>query len=360
MFEIDLNSSDNIYQFSPKLDQVTRVELKSKLSELGLNSHVFILSSGTTSTGGIKGYALSKEALRKSAKAVNQHLNLNARDSWYLSLPPWHIGGLSVYIRAQIAGAKVYTSSDKWDVRRWVKKLENVSVTSIVPLQAFDIVANKIEAPKGLRYLIIGGDYLAGHLHQKLLKLGWPVVRTFGMTEVCSQLATEREPSNSPRLEVLANHKVKVDEHGVLFVKSESMFTGMFSLNKDFTYKEAVLQEGLFKTNDLVELKNNQLYPKSRADQAFKCKGRLFYLNDIREVLDNFALDNGMYSKLAVKLAPSEREGQVLSILADSKLMNKEEFLNVELRNLLAPAVIKEIEFVSSIQRTELGKVKKH
>lgn len=359
LFELNLHSKDNLFQFSPKLDNKLKDILISELSKLNLEGHVFILSSGTTSKGDVKGYALSKKALIESALAVNEHLSLGLDDTWFLSLPPWHIGGLSVYIRAQVAGAKVVTSSASWNVHRWAKLIDGVSVTSIVPLQAYDIVKEGIHAPKKLKYLIVGGDHLAGSLHEKLIALGWPVIRTFGMTETCSQLATEKSPSIAPKLQVLNNHQVKTNEDGVLLVKSKSLFSGMFSYNNEFTYSKPILEDGLFKTNDLVELNEGYLNPRSRADQAFKCKGRLFYLNDIRELLDNFAYENGFYSKLAVQIETSAREGHVLHVLADKQLQEKKDFLNGELKQLFAPAVLKEVEFVDGIARTELGKVKK-
>ncbi len=359
LFKLNLQSKDNLFQFSPKLDNNIRDILISELSKLNLEGHVFILSSGTTSKGGVKGYALSKKALIESALAVNEHLSLGSDDAWFLSLPPWHIGGLSVYIRAQVAGAKVITSNESWNVQSWVKLVEEASVTSIVPLQAYDIVKEGIHPPKTLKYLIVGGDHLAGSLHEKLIALGWPVIRTFGMTEVCSQLATEICPSTAPKLQVLNNHKVKTNEDGVLLVKSKSLFSGMFSYNNEFTYSKPILEDGFFKTNDLVELNEGQLNPKSRVDQAFKCKGRLFYLNDVRELLDNFAYENGIYSKLAVQVVISPREGHVLRVLADKQLQKKKDFLSAELKQLFAPAVLKEVEFVDGIARTELGKVKR-
>ena len=85
----------------------------------------------------------------------------------------------------------------------------------------------------------------------------------------------------------------------------------------------------------------------------------MFYLNDVRELLDNFAYENGIYSKLAVQVVISPREGHVLRVLADKQLQKKKDFLSAELKQLFAPAVLKEVEFVDGIARTELGKVKR-
>ncbi|MCO4755943.1 MAG: AMP-binding protein [Bacteriovoracaceae bacterium] len=360
MFELDLYSDENLYLFSPKLDQEKISTLKEHLRQLNLKGHVFILSSGTSSKGELKGYAISKKALELNAKTVNEHLDLGPNDKWFLSLPPWHIGGLSVYARASVAGAEVVADDSRWDVNEWVKKVSNVQVSSIVPLQAYDIVKNKLHAPESLKFIIVGGDFLASSLHKKLLDLGWPILRTFGMTEVCSQLATEVCVSDEPQMKVLACHNVKVDTDGKLFIKTDALFTGVFHFDSEFSFKLAETDNGYFETNDLVALEGDILRPLSRADYAFKCKGRLFFLNELRDLLDNYAMEHGWYSKLALELVDLVREGKALKIIASSELKDSQNLIEEELSTLFAPAIVDRVIFVDGIERTELGKLKKH
>src|SRR5690606_8873999 len=71
-----------------------------------LKDHFLVFSSGTTSND-LKGYALSRKALFANAKAVNEHFNLTQKDVWGLSIPYFHVGGLSVLARAHVLGSKL-------------------------------------------------------------------------------------------------------------------------------------------------------------------------------------------------------------------------------------------------------------
>lgn len=363
MFElkkIDLYSKENLYLLPPGLESLRAKQLRQELEAIELDSHIFILSSGSTSTGELKGYALSKDAIAANAAAVNRHLSLGANDHWLLSLPHWHIGGLSVYARAALAGSKVLHYEGKWEPSNWAKSLDGVAVTSIVPLQAYDIVAKKLRPPQGFKFLIVGGDLLSSSLHQALFDLGWPVLRTFGMTEVCSQLATERAPSQRPNLELLDIHEIKVGDDKLLQVKTPSLFTGVFKCGQSFHYEKAQAEEGFFRTSDLAQWDGKRFVHLGRADQAFKAKGRLFYLNELRDLLASYAFENGFYGKLELVLLEDEREGRRGRIIALKELENLEAKLRKDLKELLYPLSWEGPDFVESINRTDLGKLKKN
>lgn len=360
-FSLDLNSKENLFLFSPKIDVSKKERLIGHLRQLGLDSHIFILSSGTTSDANtLKGYALSKSAVAANAAAVNRLLGLGPDDAWTLSLPPWHVGGLSVFARAKLAGAKVHRNNSKWDPLAWAASLEKSAVTSIVPLQAYDLVDQKVKAPKSLKHLIVGGDYLSQELHSRLGQLGWPVRRTFGMTEVCSQLATEKQFCKEPGPEVLGIHKVRISAEGVVEVKSPALFTGRFVMTANFRYDACpVDDEGFFKTSDLAKIEEGRLTHLGRVDEAFKSKGRLFYFNDLRERLASFAVQEGLYGKLELGLVEDKREGKMARISALRELEARKQELEERLRQVFAPLSIFEILFVESFSRTELGKLKR-
>lgn len=364
MFELNLeslNSSDNLYLFSPKLPAEKISKLRGYLEKLSLKGHVFILSSGSTSGGELKGYALSKSALAANAGSVNRHLGLGADDHWQLSLPHWHIGGLSVFARAALAGSKVFRTDAGWNAKAWVKDLEGAAVTSIVPLQAYDLVKEALRAPKSLRYVIVGGDYLSGELRSRLVQLGWPALRTFGMTEVCSQLATEKRPSEKPALELLDIHEAKTGEGGTLYVKGPSLFTGIFMLDEIFSYQPAaeLLADGYFKTSDLARLEGSQLTHLGRSDQAFKAKGRLYFFNELRESLATYSLKNDIFGKVEFLLKDDLRDGKRVELIVLRELSAQKESLMRDLQKLFSPLSLDGPRFVDSINRTELGKLKR-
>src|SRR5690606_34005827 len=107
--------------------------------------HFILFSSGTT--GGVKGYAISKEALFSNARASNEHFKMTAHDVWGLSLPVYHIGGLSVLVRAHLLSNKVIDARH-WNPEKWTNTIQEATITTIVPTQLYDLVKRGIRAPK--------------------------------------------------------------------------------------------------------------------------------------------------------------------------------------------------------------------
>src|SRR5262245_38728448 len=87
-------------------------EILKNLEPYNLEDHFVLFSSGTTGVD-LKGYALSKKALFANARAVNEHFSLSKEDVWGLSLPVYHIGGLSVVARAHLLQNRIV------DLRHW-------------------------------------------------------------------------------------------------------------------------------------------------------------------------------------------------------------------------------------------------
>ena len=353
--KIDFESNENIFLFSDKLsDQIENANLTHSLNELGLNSHIFILSSGTTQKSGLKGYALSKKAILANAKAVNDHLALDKSDMWLVSLPHYHIGGLSIYARSYLNGAKLKEFKEKWNVQSFYNALNDVTVVSVVPTQCYDIVQAKLSAPKDLRYLIVGGDYLNESLHRDLIQLGWPVIRTFGMTEVCSQLATEKEVSQQLSLRPLNIHQLSVDDFHRLKIKSPALFTGEFIL-KDGRFSFQKLTEDTYHSNDRVTIDGDFLYPQGRADEEIKINARRVDQFELMKTMKEVFYQNKLTQNAQFKLIKDVRDGYVIHISSLQEISNEHK---EKIAKALKPLYVSHYDVVSHLNRTDLGKDK--
>jgi o-succinylbenzoate---CoA ligase len=352
MFDLEFKDHSPRLLRHRRYDSIAQ-DIIDSLKGYDLRDHFLILSSGTTSKK-IKGYALSKKALVANAQAVNTHFNLTAKDTWALSLPSFHVGGLSVLIRAQLTGSRVVETST-WDPQIWSQLLsaEKVTITTVVPTQVFDLVKNKIQAPPDLRYLIVGGDFLSHALEAQALALGWPVIRTFGMTEVCSQLASARGPGLE--LEVLPIHQIRIDQDQRLTVKSEALFTLQFEhLGKVTLASELSDPEGFYLTQDRATYEKGKFLHLGRLDDQIKISGRLISFNEIKDLLSDYALKNGIYEEVEVILESDERKGLILVLLYLKRLEKKH--LN-PLGELFHPLQIDQMREVGTFQRTDLGKL---
>ena len=326
-------------------------EVTHAFSHLQLTDHYGIFSSGTSATG-LKGYVHSLDALMANAKAVNEFFELKSVDTWALSLPDYHIGGLQVLLRAKLAGAKVIDARG-WEPKKWYKTISQakVRVTSIVPTQLYDLVKNDLPSPPNLRFLIVGGDFLSRDLEQRARALGWPVIRTFGMTEAGSQIASST--LDNPDLQILPIHELKASESGILQVKSKALFSYKFKRESEWTITPISLDpSGFYETQDRVRIDHQTVIPLGRAGDEFKSKGHLVRLGDLRETLQSFLIEKSLFSKAEIYFEEDERKGKKIILLHE----NLDSEILLALKERLSPVLLDEVYAVEKIDRTALGK----
>jgi len=354
MFDIDFDSHEPQFIVHSQYESIVP-KIKEGLEDFDLSDHFILFSSGTTG-GDLKGYALSKKALFENAKATNDHFGLNSHDVWGLSLPLYHVGGLSVLARAYQLKNKV-VDLRKWDPLTWRDQLKETTITTIVPTQLYDLVHRKIQAPKSLKKVIVGGDFLSTELEKRAIDLGWNVLRTFGMTEVCSQLASVRMVG-SKELEILPIHQVKTTEDQTLWIKSPSLFTLQFIYSKTLMVipsADLCDEDGFYQTSDRAEIWGNVLKHLGRKGDEVKISGHLVNLIELRNELSRFLLLKDAYQKMEFILEQDDRKGHKLVLLSTRNYLHLVE----EVSKIIYPIKIDELREVDQFERTGLGKLRK-
>lgn len=354
---INLDTSDfeNHFILHPRFSNLID-ELKHKISLMEISEHFFLFSSGTTAAH-LKGYALSKNALLTNARAVNEHLNLKKDDIWGLTLPYYHVGGLSVFFRANLLNHEP-VNLFPWEPHKIINKIieKNVSVISLVPTQVYDLVSLELKCPANLKYVLVGGDYLSADLYNKAVLLGWPLIKTFGMTEIGSQLATSS--INDPRLKILPIHQVKLSNQNQILIKSETLFTLLFTkkVNWKFTFSKNMLDaENYFPLPDTARIEDNFLIPLGRIDHAFKSSGHLLDLGMIKEELQTFVIQKKCWGKIEVFVENDQRKGKILCLIYEKEISLH---LLEDFEKKIYPVRVEKKISVSRIDRTDLGKFK--
>ena len=354
MFDVDFNKTDPQIICHSQYQELVPLILKG-LDSYNLKDHFILFSSGTT--GGVKGYAVSKDALFANAKASNDHFKMSSSDVWALSLPVYHIGGLSVMARAHLLGNKIIDARH-WNPDTWSDLIKDATITTIVPTQLYDLVQRKISAPKNLKYIIVGGDFLSTKLKEEAMKLGWPVIRTFGMSEVCSQLASAKKPEND-EIELFPIHQIKIGEENRLLVKSEALFTLQFILTDKLHVtmaQDLCDEESFYKTSDRAEYTSGHFKHLGRLGDEFKIAGHLVNLLQLKNTLATFLIEKDLFGQMEFQIEDDERKGKKLVLLALSESNKAPLFERIQ--SLIAPVRIDEFRIVSSFERTALGKLK--
>ncbi len=155
---------------------------------------VVVLTSGTT--GRPKGVAHSEHSL--SASALAWRAVLPEATGWVLALGLAHVAGLGVVWRAVGEGVPILIAPGA-DTAALLAALRDMRIShaSLVPTQLGRLLDAAAEAPPNLRAIPLGGGVIPETMVQRAIAAGWPVVPTYGLSEMGSgvtALAADEAP----------------------------------------------------------------------------------------------------------------------------------------------------------------------
>ena len=317
-----------------------------------LPEHVWLATSGTS--GHFKLVALARKALEASARAVNAHLGASAHDVWINPLPLFHVGGLGILMRAHLAGSRCEIFRSAWDPQQFVDAVRrrDATLSALVPTQVHDLVRAGLAAPECLRGVVVGGGVLTEDLFARAVGLGWPLLRSYGLTEAASQVATVMLGRGaSVWLPLLSHVEARVGEGGVLELRGNSLLTGWMIFDASGTARwEDPKNGGWYRTGDRAELRDGELRVFGRVDDLVKIRG---------ELVDVAALERALQERVSsgcvrLDIERDERTGSRLRVCAGNQPALAEARSALE---IFPPYARPEIFEVTPIERNALGKV---
>ncbi len=352
---------------NPRLDR-KRAEAFAQWAEAAppsLRNHFWLSTSGTT--GRPKLVALSRDALLASAEAVNRHLESGPFDVWVNVLPLFHVGGLAILARAEESGAKAAGNLDPaalppWSPEEFLALLarEKATLTSLVPTQVYDLAARRLSPPPSLRAVLVGGARLEKDLYLAARRLGWPLLPTYGSTEVASQAATAElsslEEFKYPSLRILSHIQVR-EEEGFLAFRGPSLFTAIL----EGPGKEDLFQRprgSWWRSEDLGRVRGNCLEILGRAGDFVKVGGEAVGLPALRERLEALARKLSFPGDALLAARPDSRLGTELILVYSGAAEKEAKALVLAFNEEVLPFErIRAARFLESIPRTPLGKI---
>ncbi len=220
-----------------------------------------------------------------NALGSNENIPVKQNDCWLLSLPLYHVSGLSIIWRTILGGGTIALPDPSENLSDSIKKYK-VTHLSLVATQLIRTLKShpKTNALKNLKAVLLGGGPIPDELMQKAQKFKLPVFATYGLTEMASQVATSKKPING-KIKTLKYRQLKVSKGGEILVRGQVLFKGYLKNGKIMRPIDA---KGWFHTGDLGSYNNRGgLCFLGRKDNMFISGGENIYPEEIEKALIN-------------------------------------------------------------------------
>ena len=248
-----------------------------------------ILTSGSTGLPKAAVHSLANHIA--SANGSKSLIDITAKDSWLLSLPLFHIGGLAIANRCALAGACVVFEDKKISLAMQLGR-DKVSHLSLVSAQLQQLLTSDNCDLSQVKAMLLGGGVISADLLQQLDTLNIAAFTSYGMTEMSSQITTGKARADGSSGTVLPKRELKIVD-GEIWVKGECLFLGYLkkdSLKRNSQshdgYSRPLNNDGWFYTKDLGHWDENaNLCIDGRVDNMFISGGENIQPEEIEAAL---------------------------------------------------------------------------
>jgi O-succinylbenzoic acid--CoA ligase len=326
--------------------------------------YTIIYTSGTT--GRPKGALLTYGNYWWSAVGSALNLGSHADDRWLAVLPLFHVGGLSILVRAAIYGilAVVHSVFDPAAVNRAIDQ-DGITIISVVSTMLQRMLDERGDRPypATLRCVLLGGGPAAQPLLEACASRGVPVVQTYGLTETASQVATlapadglrKLGSAGQPLLPTeLRIASAEARQVGEILVRGPTVMRGYINRPEETAL---ALRDGWLHTGDLGYLDaEGYLYVVSRRHDLIISGGENIYPPEVESVL----LAHPAVEEAAVVGAPDARWGQVPVVavkLRGGMAVSEAELIDFCHGQLAGYKIPKLVRFVATLPRNAAGKL---
>ncbi|MBL7545663.1 MAG: AMP-binding protein [Bdellovibrionaceae bacterium] len=360
------NSSTSFLFLNEQLAEHKKNEILSSIQKFlevtPITTDPFFLvpTSGTTSVN-LKIVLITKKKFLQAAQRANTFLQATMADSWLISLPLHHVAGLSILARAHLGKNDIHYWP-KWNPKEFLEKLShgNITFCSLVPTQIFDVLAENISAPKHLKRVLVGGSALSDAHYQQMLTRGWPLLKTYGMTETSAFMSFS---TGDEFYQPLPGVAIRLDVNQRLAIHNDCLFEGyLVQSNETWQYQEKKLHEGYWSTEDRAEFKTatpSQFRLLGREQGMIKIKGELVNVHLLNVRLIDIAAGLGLSAPIIHYVANQRNENELFVLL--SKNQDPNDYVSTFKRfnqDVLPYERIGWYIQIDDVPRTELGKIK--
>lgn len=340
-------------------------------AETKLSKPLAIIHTSGTS-GRAKGAVLTYRNFFYSAMASAYRIGHLPDDKWLCVLPLYHVGGLSILLRAVLSGTTVDLRS-KFDVDEVNHALshEDISLVSLVPTMLYRLLEKGTpEKWTKLRLILLGGAAASIELLEECRARKLPVATTYGLTEAASQVATALphelyskmgtvgKPLMFTQIKVVDEEgkQQKAGDYGEILVKGATVMQGYYN---DPAATAKALRDGWLHTGDIGYLdKDGDLFLVQRRSDLIVSGGENVYPAEIESTLRQHPA-----VKEAVVVGVDDAEwGQKVAAaiqLREGEKSTEAEIIAYARQHLAGYKIPRVIKFVGEFPMTGSGKIQR-
>lgn len=339
-----------------RIDFPVTVESVLKPNDNGGEAQLIIATSG--SEGEPKGVMLSGGNIAASLAASRSRLGLDPGDLWLNCLPMFHVGGVMIAYRCLDAGAGMLLHSG-FDADKVWSDLHDYPVThiSLVPAMLARLLDLSADAspPERLQVVLIGGGHIAPGLAARAHAAGWPLCVSYGMSESCSQCATDCGEGAGLASGLvglpLEGFEISLSEQGRIMLRGTAVMIGY--TNPDRSLGLGLSDTGWFTTGDLGEVDaEGRLRVLGRADDLLISGGKTIHPGEVEDLM----IACPGVGEVAISARPDQTWGDLLVALytGDAPVDEIEAWCRENLPPTLRPRVFMRVE---GLPRKGMGKL---
>ncbi len=183
------------------------------------------------STGEPKPAVLSYGNHYYSARGSNLNIRLASHDRWLMTLPLYHVGGLGVVFRCLLGGATMVIPEPDQTLE-YSQGFYAITHMSMVATQLIRLLRlpDVPESFRQVKAILLGGGPIPASALVEAMRRGWPVLPSYGLTEMASQVCTA-SPLSPPAQRMNAGaplryRQVRISTEGEIEVRGETLFMG--------------------------------------------------------------------------------------------------------------------------------------
>ncbi|MCE0494675.1 o-succinylbenzoate--CoA ligase [Vibrio salinus] len=231
-----------------------------------------IFTSG--STGEPKAVAHTSLQHLYSADGLLQKFHFSHPDCWLLSLPLYHVSGLSILYRWMLSGATL-----KIGMGSLSSDINGVTHASLVTTQLQRLLDSDVSL--SLTHVLLGGSDIPVKLSDAASASGIETWVGYGMTEAASTVTAKRANGECGVGAILPNRQFKLED-GRIWIGGKTLASGYYRQGQ---LTPLTTDGKWFDSKDLGEWQSGELVIKGRVDNQFISGGENVHCEEIESAL---------------------------------------------------------------------------